>query len=545
MLESFHDEVIDPASELAGVRTLGPGPQQAAPGTVIADAVDVDEGVAGIGFATSAIEKVEDGDLWFAVTEPADGSATGGVIRQAQALQVKWDYEQTSTPVDTAIGTALLVDWHALLDDQAGLGPMAQTEGFGPRGVFHLEGHVIYKRNQSSYSLTPIGYGNQLMCSNDFGSDRNMTPTWGFMNAPWTVASGGKITMQPTDSARGGAGFVDNPLFVTEHGGAIDGLTRAFEVVSFMSHVYMLEDCSAAAVVGFDMHDLNSPIPEDVGKPAGYSRHPAGEVERVIAFRTPWLGWGDTFGIGLENGSRSVFSPQTSPLTAATDTVRSDASLVIAENTTGTPLILDATPVLQEGTEGQVLTLLVKGAPVRLRSEEDHPGSGLDRTHTLLDGEAIDLVFEGGRWRGKCHKASWVDHAFHPGVHPISLPPGSRPVSFIHSTTPTEEGVSWMDLRCETGPWASAGIRLFHGSETRPRTMLSSHALAFGDGGDDVTLLGRTGSGEVSLTGFGTGTHTLVANVAYSPTNPGDWEPAPSDLAEALDQIAARLAALE
>ncbi len=355
-----------------------------------------------------------EGDIWLDVPVYSGGEVEGGVIRRATSLLVPWSYTQTDAPADDrAIGTAVSVDWQAtLLDNTAWVGPRAQTGFFGPRGVFHIEGEVRYGNNMSRVNLTPIAYGNQLFVSNTDGANRTVTPGWGFMNAPWFLARDGRtLTLERNDTANGMGGFVDNQLYAVDPeapGGTIDGATNGYEAHSFVVRTFVTEGVHLAGVVGFDMCDVNGieghllpgPVPA------------VGQIDRTVGVRVAHLSRGGTFGVGVENGSRTINPPQVAVVDATGDGLRTDATVVVVDNATGSAIALTSTTALPAGEDGQVVTLVGSGtAAVTVPGTDELAGSTLaGETRTIAPGDALDLVWHDDAWRPRAPLAQRGRH---------------------------------------------------------------------------------------------------------------------------------------
>ena len=455
-------------------------------------------------------------DLSLAVPSYASGAVDGGVLRSVTSLQIPWSYTQTTKPTDTAIGTAVLVDWQATLNDANLFGPNAQTGFFGPRGVFQLEGEVRYQRDMGQFNITPIAYASQLAITNADGGDRTITPGWGFMNNAWFMAKDSrKLTLRFNDTARGMGGFIDNQVYTVAEGtsGSIDGSTHGYESLSFVSRNFVTTDVHLAGVVGFDMADINHPI--EGGSEPGPA---AGQVDYTIGLRVEHLSRGGTFGIGVENASRTVRPPQTATVTGAGDTVRTDATWVIVENTTPGPLTLTSTPSLPAGREGQVLTLVNGGAqPVTLQGEAALSGSLLASTHTLLPGDLVDLVFHDDRWQVRGDAVGWHRTASRPGTSAWALPAPEAGVTTYQTTHPSggATGIDIMTPAGETAP--SANVRLFQAGDVAARNVVAAGVIGFSDGVDAAggSYIARTGPGVVTVGDFGGTLHTIEAATVH------------------------------
>ncbi len=441
----------------------------------------------------------------------------GGVLRQVQSVHVPWTYDQTTAPGDPAIGTAVFVDWNATLSDAPNIfGPRAQTEYFGPRGVFHLEGTVRYARNAGQNALTPIAFANQLMVANAPGADRTITPGWAFMNNQWFIAEGGhKLTLMYNDGAKGMAGFVDNQVFtVRDAGSTLDGVTNGYEALSFASRTYVGTDAALHAVIGFDMADINRHPDPPVGDVI--PEIPAGLVSETIGLRVAHLAKGGTFGIGVQNASRTVLPPIGADLADETATIPTDASVVVVTNTSGGALTLvpSATaPSIQAGREGQVLTIVNGGEQrVTVPSGSQAANSGVRTEVALEPGEVVDLVFIDGSW----HVRGEVVAEF-PGVHPLFVPlapAGARTFRSTHA----DGSMTGIDLVAAPGTWSSAAVRLMFEGEAAPRTVISSGAIGFSDGIDGAagTYLSRLGDGSLRVGSISTALRGLEADVVQA-----------------------------
>jgi hypothetical protein len=458
------------------------------------------------------------GDLMLAVGAYSGGLVDGGVIRRATSIQIPWNYTQTVTPTDPAIGTAVLVDWQATLTDNAPWqGPIAQPGWFGPRAVFHLDGDVRYGRDMSIVNITPIAFGNQLKVSNADGANRTITPGWGFMNAPWFQAKDNRVlTLNHNDTATGMGGFVDNQLYLVDENapnGRIDGVANGYEALSFVSRNFVLPNVHLTGVVGFDMADINVPL-QGSGEPGP----PAGRVNQTIGVRVQHLSKGGTFGIGVQNGSRTVRPPQTATVPNAGTAIRTDASVVVVQNSSSGPLTLTSVPTLPAGRDGQIVTLVNGGThAVTLQGTDTLAGSSVRSGHTLLSGDVLDLIFQQGVWRARSSSTAWNQVRSLPGVSAFAMPM-PRPGVTTYQATHGSGGVTGIDVMTPTGETApAANLRLFKAGETAPRTVVALGGLGFSDGTNaaDGTYLVRSAAGVLTVGSF-TGTlHTVRAGTFH------------------------------
>jgi hypothetical protein len=166
-------------------------------------------------------------------------SVTNGKIARTTHVKVPWSYTATGVPgSDPAIGTGFLVDWQATVDNNGGgLGALAQTGYFGPRGVYQLEGLVRYAQHQSGVALSPIGYGDFLTVANTAGVARTMNSGQPLNVSRSLVADAATVTLLNfSEAPYCGAAFSDGSILATVDGGTIDGATNAAEIVGFTTH---------------------------------------------------------------------------------------------------------------------------------------------------------------------------------------------------------------------------------------------------------------------------------------------------------------------
>lgn len=187
------------------------------------------------------------------------GTMTGGKIDPATHLHISTSYTQSVLPTDAAIGTAVLVQWNATLNDNnTFVGSQVQTGYFGPRGVFQLEGTLQYGVNQSFEGLGAIGFNSQLIEQNIPSASKAITPSWDFLSGRIKIADGHTVTLTRNDTRNGGAAFIDNALFLTKNTGTMDGTTDTYEIISFVSVPFVMGNTHVTRRVGFDVADLNN-----------------------------------------------------------------------------------------------------------------------------------------------------------------------------------------------------------------------------------------------------------------------------------------------
>jgi hypothetical protein len=312
----------------------------------------------------SAFVDVVDGDLWMATGNYTAGTVEGGVIRRATGVHVDWAYSQATDPTDVAVGTAFNVDWDTTITAGGGFGPMAQTNHFGPRSVYHLEGRVKYGVDATPYGFSPIPFGNTLLVSNTPGVARTLVPAWGFMQAGIHVADNATVTQNRTDVAMGGAAFVDSQVIATVDSGTWDGTTNLTEMSSFMSMPFAVGTTHLTARIGLDIMDINGTAPTDynavrasvatlTGKTADAGM---GTVDTQYGLRVIRLA-NATRNIGISNASATVEPIAAKTITAAGNTLPIDATVVALNNTSGGTITLTSTPILADGLDGQKIKI--------------------------------------------------------------------------------------------------------------------------------------------------------------------------------------------
>jgi hypothetical protein len=166
-------------------------------------------------------------------------SVTNGKIARTTHVKVPWSYTATAQPgSDPAIGTGFLVDWQATVDNNGGgLGALAQSGYFGPRGVYQIEGLLRYAQHESGVALSPVGYGDFLTVANTAGVARTMNSGQPLNVSRSLVADGATVTLLNfSEAPYCGAAFSDGSILASVDGGTIDGATNAAEIVGFTTH---------------------------------------------------------------------------------------------------------------------------------------------------------------------------------------------------------------------------------------------------------------------------------------------------------------------
>lgn len=364
-------------------------------------------------------------DLTLDAAVRTGSTLVGGVIRRATSLIIPWTYTQTVDPTDTAIGTAVLVQWYATLNGDGFFGPNAQTTWFGPRGVFELEGVVSYGADQSFFAFAPVGYADLSRISNDPGSARVLAPSWSFLSSRMVLADDGAVTLTVTDVNRGGAALIDSHALVSLNNGSIDGVSQVFELTSVLSAPVISGDVHISRRVAVDVQDLklgNSPyFPDLVGSPTvldvlrgnGQGLENAdddtAEADEQVGIRVHFLANAGR-NIGIENASATVETSRESTLSAAGSTVRIDLTTVALNNTSGASLILTSTPTLAAGLDGQRITLINTSAnSVIMQDDGLVAGTSLRLgapQRVLESADSIDLRYKTGLGWVECSRPS-------------------------------------------------------------------------------------------------------------------------------------------
>ena len=280
---------------------------------------------------------------------------------------LKQDYTQVEAPTDPTFGSPVLIEWNATLDDDnPGVGPRAQTNGpFGPRGAAQIEGTVQYARSVTPSNITPLGYVNQLFVKNVAGEAVTLNAGWNFFNGAWYIADGAVVTETITDTNNGGAGFIDQPLYVAVNGGEWDGVTNECDLVSYFStpgavgnvHIYRRIGFEGAAFNGVD----GATVHQDI---IFHAAHEGTDAEE--------------FSIGMWMEGNTVETPWEVELDAVGDTIPVTATTIALNNTSGGTLTLSSTPIIPDGLDGQrVILLNVSANTVALRDESVLAGSNL------------------------------------------------------------------------------------------------------------------------------------------------------------------------
>lgn len=356
-----------------------------------------------------------DKDLTLPDSVVSGGYTNSGRIKNANQLLINWDYNQTTAPAnDSYIGSGVLVNWNATTSDAGFLGTKLQSIGFGPRGVFQIEGHITVNASLSPLHPGPIGYANQIAVTNQPGQARTLVPDWGFMNN-WTFgADGATVPLNTTDSSRGGAGFVDNQILTTYNGGILTGTANNYIMHSFLSHCFVTEDVTIPGRYGYAFHDLNDNtiaiIPGEV---------PVGTVTRQEAFHVPYLEKAAE-NVGLYNGSATVNPPQTATISGASSTIQTDASVIKLNNTSGGPVTLTSTPTMANGyEEGHTVTIINTSVnSVTIQGEGDHANTNVAKTVTLNQHDSATMIYASGAWTPISASTSTTAASFSPEVLP-------------------------------------------------------------------------------------------------------------------------------
>lgn len=339
-----------------------------------------------------------------------DGTVAGGVIRQATGLVIPLSYTQSVQPTDPVIGSPILVQYDAVVDNPGAFGAAFATNYYGPRGIVEIEGPIRYAQNTSPFTLAPIGYANILIVGNVAGQARTITPSWDFMDAHLWEANGAVCTVERNDFADGGAAFVDSQTWLTTNGGQWDGTDRSLH--SFLAATFVLGNTHFARRYAFRVKDVNEWGP--LGGALELAQHlegnpelpfdnvdiAAGTVDTQYGLDIPHL-VGATTNVGVRNASRTVETPLAVTLDSAGDAIDGEATVLALNNTTGAELVLTSTPTIPDGLDGQRITLVnVSDAPVVVQSEDELPGSNLllgQRQRRINPDGVLQLVYSADR----------------------------------------------------------------------------------------------------------------------------------------------------
>lgn len=336
-------------------------------------------------------------DLEFADAVYSGGYHTGGRIENTSLHRVEWDYTQTVEPAaDSYIGSAYVVEWNATINSNTGvLGATTQASRvLGQSGVFALEGSLTYQKNQSVFKQSPITFASQVSIGNDSGSTRNINPPWVYMNNNHYIANGGTVNLVNSDTLKGGAGFIDNPVFATTNSGVMQSSSAHmdYEIISFASVPFATADVTVPERTGFLVADMNATkngvnLISDAHDDTEVQ--PVGTITRQRGLKVYHLSTA-TENIGIENESNTVNMAHDVELTAATDTITLTATTIHVDNTSGGDLTLTSSPTIPNGYDyGQIITV------VNVSSSGDSftMSNNLAETITLAPGQAADLVW--------------------------------------------------------------------------------------------------------------------------------------------------------
>lgn len=291
------------------------------------------------------------------------GAITGGVIRNATALQIKSTYTQTADPTDPTVGTPLLVQWNPTLDyaGQPAVGPTPATGLFGPRAVVNVEGTTLYNYGTDLFGITPIGLADMIMVKNKANQAMTLSPAWGIMSARLYRADGATVKAHGNDWENASGAFADSTVFATENSGAWDGITNDFEVASFISGPYFTGNTHMPRRIGFHVRDVNDYFLgglDDVlqadllpNADEGY-----GTIDQQIGFRVPFL-QNATVNIGIQNASATQEVPLATTIASASSTIPVTATTIRLNNTSGGAVTLTSAPTIANGVDGQRITI--------------------------------------------------------------------------------------------------------------------------------------------------------------------------------------------
>jgi hypothetical protein len=158
----------------------------------------------------------------------------------------------------------------------------------------------------NSVAFAPIGFSDQVCIANNHGAARTLVPSWGHLSARSIIADAAVCTLAPNDTASGGAGFVDSPVYLTTDGGTLDGTTNGSEIIGFLSLAALWGNTSMTRYVGFDAFGAGSanPIVTTHWSGAGVCDTPTtASLTEAIGLRVRALPFGTTK-IGVQSQHR-------------------------------------------------------------------------------------------------------------------------------------------------------------------------------------------------------------------------------------------------
>ncbi len=291
-------------------------------------------------------------------------AVTGGQASGMHALHLSNTYAQNVAPSDVLNdhGTPLRIVANGTLSDTGAFGPHAATALYGPRALANIEGTTQIGADQSTFAMTPIGFGDMLVERNVVGSDRAIVPGWVFMSARSTIADTNAVTLGGNDIASGRAAFVDAQTFGTANSGTLDGTSNSYEIISALSMPFVIGNSHISRRTGFKVNDLN----EYLGRPgtainlAGNDYVPGAEmsvgiVDEQYGLYVPRLTQGAVRNVGIYNASATVQPGRAVDVSSSSDTIPIDATTVDVSPLSD--LVLSSTPTIAAGLDGQQIVI--------------------------------------------------------------------------------------------------------------------------------------------------------------------------------------------
>jgi hypothetical protein len=206
-----------------------------------------------------AIYKDVNGNITFPSGTFSSGTLTGGNLLHVTHIIADNTYTQTAVPADEILGSFFNAKWNVILNYTDGnplIGPLIQSEYFGPRGVFNIEGVATYNYSTGIYGISPISFLSVMTQKNASGSALSLTPAWTYVASNFYLADAATVTVQNNDTLNGPSPFIDTSVYGSGGTGHYDGGDNYF--YSYVSKPAINGHVTFAGRVAFEVREFSA-----------------------------------------------------------------------------------------------------------------------------------------------------------------------------------------------------------------------------------------------------------------------------------------------